>query len=641
MPADAFDPVAILAERFRAAIAAAFPDLGPDVDPLISASRNPQFGDFQSNAAMGLGKQFGKPPREIAKAIVGRLEVADIAEGVSEASIAGPGFINIRLRGDALAALLGKMEAGELGLGKGEGGGVLGETPGTVVVDLCGVNLAKQMHVGHLRSIIIGDAIARTMDRLGYHVIRQNHVGDWGLPIAMVTRKLREEAAAGRVDLDRLTLDVLEKLYRRAQAECDADERGLAAARRWGHPKAIAELEEQVGGANEELAGAKATLVKLQTGDAETVAVWKRIADVTMTECLATCARLHADIDAADSAGESSYAAELQPLVEDLALRGVAEESDGALVVRVEGIEEPCLIRKSERGGGGYLYATTDLAAIRRRVRSMGAERVIYCVDARQGLHFRQVFGAAAKAGYDRIPAVLGDLTIKPADYDRPQAKLEHAAFGTVLGEDGRPFKTRSGENVKLSDLIDEAIDRAGKAIAENPDFSADERARIAEVIGIAAVKYADLSSDRARDYVFSFERMLAFEGNTGPYLLYALVRIRSIFRKAEAMLGTEAVRTTAAAPFALGSAEEKALALAILRYPGAVRSVAQTLEPHRLCQYLYDLAGAYSVFFTNCPVLKAPDDATRASRLHLCAMTERVLADGLTLLGIQLLDRM
>lgn len=642
--ADSFDPVAILAERFRAAIGAAFPQVGDGADPLITASRNPQFGDFQSNAAMGLGKALGMPPREVAKGIVSKVDLGEIAEPVTESSIAGPGFINIRLRAEALAGLLGGMERGDLGLARAGAGK---EPLGTVVMDLGGVNLAKQMHVGHLRSIIIGDALARTLERLGHKVIRQNHVGDWGLPIAMVTHKLMEETAAGRADPGRLSLDELERLYRRAQAECAADSRGLAAARKWwGHPKLVAELEEQVAGAEESLAEAKATLLALQTGDPKTVAVWKRIADITMAECLSTCARLHADITAEHSAGESSYAAELPGLVEDLLSRGVAEIDDGAVVVRVEGIAEPCLIRRSERSGGGYLYATTDLAAIRRRARVFGAGRVVYCVDARQSLHFRQVFGAAAKAGYNRIPPPerLGELAITEADAARPRASLEHAAFGMVLGEDGRPYKTRSGENVKLSALIDEAVERAGAAVAaRNPDLSEAERRAAAEVIGVAAIKYADLSNDRARDYVFSFDRMLAFEGNTGPYLLYALVRIRRIFKEAAEKLGEAAVGAAAldAAALRLEAPEEKALALALLRYPGAVRSVAASLEPHRLCQYLYDLAGAFSVFYTNCHVLRAPDEATRASRLRLCRLTERVLADGLTLLGIGLLDRM
>lgn len=614
-----FDPVALLSARVSSAIAAAFPG-NASADAMIAASKSPQFGDYQSNAAMPLGKMLGTSPREAAKAIVAKLDLADLAEPVTEASIAGPGFINIRLRGEALARLLGSLDTPELGLVKPKG-------PATkAVVDLCGVNLAKQTHVGHLRSIIIGDALARTLDRLGVDVIRQNHVGDWGLPIAMVVNKLMEESGAGRASLDRLSLDDLEKFYRGAQKECEADERGLVAAQKWwSHPKAVAELDAQVGGARERLAKAKATLVALQNHEPAAVAVWQRITDITMKACLDVCARLHAIVRPQDSAGESTYAAELAPMVEDLLKRGVAELSEGAVVVRVEGIEEPAIIRKSEKGGGGFLYATTDMAAIRRRVQKFGASRVVYCVDARQSLHFKQVFGAAVKAGYATVP---GDGV----------ASLEHAAFGMVLGPDGRPFKTRSGENVKLDDLIDEAIERAGKVVREkNPELPAAELKRIAEVVGVSAIKYADLSVHRARDYEFNFDRMLAFEGNTGVYLLYSLARTRSIYRKAVEKLGPP----SAASPFVIGTTEEKNLALALLRYPGTVRSVASALEPNRLCQYLYDLAGVFSVFYTNCPVIHAEDPGVRASRLRLTALTERVLADGLGLLGIQTLERM
>ncbi|MBC7835725.1 MAG: arginine--tRNA ligase [Phycisphaerales bacterium] len=617
-----FDPLIILSERFKQAIAAAFPDqpASRDADPLITPGRNPQLADFQSNAAMPLGKALGKPPREIASAILAKLDLTAIAEPFTDASIAGPGFINIRLSAAALAGLLGRLDTPSLGID-------LPEHPHRIVVDLCGVNLAKQMHVGHLRSIIIGDALARTLTRLGHTVVRQNHVGDWGLNIAMVTAKAQAEHAAGRLSFSDLSLDDLERLYKLAQRECSADERGLAAALRWwAHPKAVAELETQVTGAREELAKAKATLVRLQAHDPETVAAWQRIADITMRACLETCARLHADVRAEHSAGESSYSEELALVVDDLARRAVAEESNGALVVRCEGIDEPCLIRKSD---GGFLYATTDMAAIRRRVQKLGASRVIYCVDIRQGLHFKQIFCAAHKAGYAATPT--------------GPALLEHAGFGMVLGEDGRPYKTRTGENIKLTDLIDEAIERAGAVVAaKSPDLPPAERARIAEVVAIAAIKYADLSNDRARDYVFSFDRMLAFEGNTGPYLLYALARTRSILRKAaEQPGGPPAPTQGAGAPLRLTEKHEKELALALLRYPGALRSVAQSLEPHRLCQYLYDLAGAFSAFYTNCPVLTAQGDATRASRLRLCALTERLLADGLNLLGIETVDRM
>ncbi len=612
-----YDPVEVLGERFRDAIRAAYPEV-TDPDPLIAPARNRQFGDYQSNAAMKLGKEVGAKSRDVAVKIVEQLELDDLAEGFGAESIAGPGFINVRLRADVLAGLLESM---------GDGLGIEAPaTPETVVVDLVGVNLAKQMHVGHLRSMIIGDALARTFARLGEKVVRQNHVGDWGLPIAMVTERVRREAAAGRVDLDNLTLDELNRLYRDAQSSCAPDRRGLEAARKWwAHPKAMAELEAQVEGADEELAQAKATLLKLQSHEPDTVAIWERIADATMDACLATCKRLNVDVDPDDSAGESSYAEELAGLVEDLESRRVATIDDGALVVDLtnQGVREPCIIRKSD---GGFLYATTDIAGVRRRVRTLEADRVVYAVDARQGLHFKQVFLAATKAGY---------ATKDGAD---APSSLEHAAFGTILGEDGKPFKTRSGENVKLTDLIDDAVARAMRKVEElNPELGPDERAKVAEAVAVAAIKYADLSSDRIRDYVFSLDRMVAFEGATGPYLLYAVVRIRSIFRKARERFGDQAV----GGHVVLGATEEKDLALALVRYPGVVRDVARTLEPHRLCQYLYELAGLFNGFFQSCPVIKADDEATRASRLRLCELTERVLVDGLGVLGIETLERM
>ena len=645
----AYDPVQILAERFSAAIGAAFP-AAPSTDPQITASRNPAFGDFQCNAAMSLAKAAGKPPREVAKALLQLVDLSGLAEPLTEASIAGPGFINITLRRDALAGLLDALDTPALGIEP---------IPGThtVVVDLCGVNLAKQMHVGHLRATIIGDSLARILERLGYTVVRQNHVGDWGLPIAMVTDRLMQLAAGGE-DIDRLDLDALERLYKDAKAEADADERGLAAVRKFNlGPKAAAELEEQVAGASEAMARAKRTLLKLQNHDPETVRFWQRIVDVTMTECVRTCARLNTIVRLEDTAGESSYAEELAGLVADLERRGVAEISEGALVIRVPGFEEPCLIRKTD---GAFLYATTDLAGIRRRVRTFGAERVVYAVDARQALHFKLVFGAAAKAGFTTRPGAagagdsMGGVATSLADKPPvpPIATLEHAAFGMVLGEDNRPFKTRSGENVKLSSLIDEAVERAlvvvEQKIAEARQTAAaharpfaepsmEEKRNIADAVGVAAVKYADLSNDRIKDYVFSFDRMLAFEGNTGPYLLYALVRVRQIFQRAQ----EQGVRIDPGAPVAIGAPQEKTLALTLLRYPGTLRAVGTSLEPHRLCNYLYELAQAYSTFYNECHVLNAPDEPTRQSRLHLCRLVERIMADGLGLLGIRLLDRM
>ena len=613
----ASDPADLLAQRFAAAIARAFPDLSEiDADPMLGPARQPRFGDYQSNAAMPLAKKLGRKPRDVAQAIVDHLDLSGLAEPVTPESIAGPGFINVTLSARALAGMLAALDTPRLGLPPVT-------EPETVVVDLCGVNLAKQMHVGHLRSTVIGDAIARTLERLGHTVVRQNHVGDWGLPIAMVTARLKRETDAGRIDPDRLTLADLNRLYREAQRECDPDTKGLERVRRHGlGPKAEAELEEQVAGATEALDRAKAALVELQAGDPEIARVWRTIYDITMAEVLATCARLHTRIAADHSAGESSYAELLRPTVEDLETRGVAEESDGALVVRVEGVKEPCLVRKRD---GGYLYATTDIAAIRRRVQEIGASRVIYVVDARQALHFRQVFGAAHKAGYTSSPGGA-------------EARLEHAGFGTVLGEDNKPLKTRSGENVKLTDLLDEAVVRARAAIDErDPGMTADERARTAERVGIAAIKYADLQTERVRDYVFGFDRMVSFEGNTGPYLLYALTRLHSVIRRA----AEAGVRPDPEAEIVIAEPDEKTLALALLRYPRAVRTVGETLEPSRLCAYAYDLAVAFSGFYDRCPVLRAPDGASRDSRLRLCDLTRRVLEDALGVLGLPTVERM
>jgi arginyl-tRNA synthetase len=624
--ASAFDPVALLSERFTAAIRAALSDLGIDppgeIDPQIAPSRNPDFGDFQCNAAMGLAKRNTLKPRDVAQKIVEHADLSGLAHDLDAESIAGPGFINVRLKPETLGDLLSAIDGPHLGLPRPR-------DAETVVVDVCGVNLAKQMHVGHLRSSVIGDTIARVFERLGHPVVRQNHVGDWGLPIAMVTARLMRAEASGEADLGVLTLDDLNGLYRAAQRECAAERRALAFCEKWGMgPKVRAELEGQIASADEAMEHAKATLVRLQSGDPEVVRVWQRIEEITMAVCLETCRRLHTRIDATHSAGESSYREELAGVVEDLERRGIAEESDGALVVRVEGVKEPCLIRKRD---GGFLYATTDLAAVRRRVQEIGADRVVYCVDARQGLHFRQVFGAAIEAGY----ATRGGST----------ATLEHAAFGTVLGEDNRPLKTRSGENIKLSALLDEAIERAESAVREaNADkdetLSDPEIAEIAEGVGIAAVKYADLSNERSKDYVFSFDRMLAFKGDTGPYLLYALVRIRKILLEA-GRAGIDTDSASANASFVIADEAEKALALAILPYPGVVRGVGLSLEPHRLCAFLYALATAFSSFYDKCPVVRAGDDATVQSRVRLCALVGKVLEDGLATLGIPTVERM
>lgn len=611
------DPVAILDERFKAAIARAFPEMAGRADPLIAPSKKAALGDFQCNAAMALGKMVGQNPREVAVAIVEAVDLSDIAEPVDASSIAGPGFINVTLQGESLASLLGELAGDNLGLPP------VG-SPQKVVVDLCGVNLAKQMHVGHIRAIVIGDAVARTLERLGHTVIRQNHVGDWGLPIAMVVDYLHRESEAGRVDLDAITLDDLDGIYKAMKARTGAGRTGLRLAEKWDlGPKVVAELEAEVADADDAMAQAKATLIALQGGEQWAVDLWQRISDITMGACMDACRRLHTRIEIGDSAGESSYRDELAPMVDDLIERGVAEEDGGALVVRGEGKDPPALMRK---GDGGFLYATTDVAAIRRRVGEFGASRVIYCVDVRQSMHFRQVFAAARKAGFATTP-------------EGAEASLEHAAFGTILGTDGRPFKTRSGESVKLQDLLDEAHDRAEKVVAErSPDQSDDERAHTGEVVAMAALKFADLANDRVRDYVFDFDRILAFEGDTGPYLLYALVRIKSMFRNAQERGVGEGWKD---APIRVEHEGEKQLAMALLRYPSVVRAVGEHLEPHRLCQHLLEIANKFSGFYQTCPVLKAEDDATRDSRLRLCELTARVLEDGMGVLGLPTLERM
>ena len=623
------DPLQLLRERFLTAMQAAFGDRLPETpDPLIGASRNPEFGDFQSNAAMPLAKALREKPRAIAETIVEHLDLSGLAQPLTDESIAGPGFINIRLAPEALAQFLAELDTPELGV-------EAPAKPETVVVDLCGVNLAKQMHVGHLRATVIGDALARTFERLGHRAVRQNHLGDWGLPIAMVAARIQSLHEAGELDLESLSLDELDRLYRAAQRECaiGGDERALKTVEEYGaHPKILDEITLALKPGQAARARSTDMLLRLQSGDEEALGYWRRVYEITMSECLRTCERLQATVTAEHTAGESTYRDDLPEIIADLESRKIAVESQGALVVRLDefGIAEPLLVRKSD---GGFLYATTDLAGIRRRVQKLGGDRLIYAVDARQSLHFKQVFAAAKKAGYART-------------VDGSEAALEHAAFGTVLGEDGSPFKTRSGENVKLADLLDEAVRRAEEAVEEkNPSLSPAVRSEVAEAIGIGAIKYADLSSDRVKDYMFNFDRMLAFEGDTGPYLQYAYVRVRSIFRKAKSELGIDPARFEAAAPdrsaFIINAPEEKALALALLRFPATLEAVAEHLEPHRLCGYLYDVATSFSSFFQACPVLRAEDDETRLSRLRLCALTGRVLRDGLMTLGITPLEQM
>ena len=612
--AESSNPATVLGEMVRQAVVAAFGDSYAETDPLIRGSQNPEFGDYQSNCAMGLAKRVGANPREVATKIVEAIDTGALSD---PPEIAGPGFMNFRLRPSALATLLGAMDDDRLGIEQST-------DSHSVVIDMCSVNVAKQMHVGHLRSTIIGDAIARVFEREGRVVYRENHLGDWGLPIAMVLHQLRASGA----DLDRIQLPELDQAYREAQLTGRADGRGLDAARRLhAGPHRIAELEAQNAGAEAATTAAKTTLVALQRGDEELVRDWNKLINCTLSALFEAIDILGVDLGPENNRGESFYRDRLDGVIDAFVEQKLAREDAGALVVDFDDRDRPMLIRKSD---GGFLYATTDLAAVRFRTSELNAGRIIYVVDARQRDHFRDVFDAVRKIGWDRTP-------------DERAADLVHIGFGTVLGPDKKPLKTRSGKNITLRSLLEEACERGQSEVharAEDPNapthgLDAAELDRIGQAVGIAAVKYADLSTDLVRDYIFDMDNMIRFEGNTGPYLQYAHARVCSILRRAE-----EDGITWSDTAFAVAEPAEKALAMALLKYGEVVSGVGQSLEPHRLCSYLYDLANAYSSFYQNCPVLKVEGDL-RSGRLRLCDLTRRVLSDGLGLLGITAPDRM
>jgi len=570
----------MIADRMRDAIVRACGAEHADVDPLIRPTQDARFGDFQANVAMSLAKRLGKKPRDVADALVAALDVTGLA---ATPTIAGPGFVNFRIDDPLLGRLAGEASAdARLGLA------TTGE-PLSVVVDYSGPNVAKDMHVGHLRSTVIGDAIARTLAFEGHRVTRQNHVGDWGTQFGMLIEHLVEQ---GRALTDE-TLD-LTACYREASTRDAADPAFAERARR--------------------------RVVALQSGDPESRRIWTHLVALSERRFQAVYDQLGVALATDDIRGESFYNDRLAAVVADLRAAGLARESEGAICVFPDGFKTkdgaplPLIVQK---GDGGYLYATTDLAALRYRVGELGARRLVYVTDARQRQHFQMVFATARAAGW------------APAD-----VALEHVPFGSVLGEDGKPFKTRAGETVGLATLLDEAETRAHAIVAEkNADLDPAEQARVAHAVGIGAIKYADLASDRVKDYVFSWDRMLAMDGNTAPYLQYAYTRIRSIFRKA-------GIDHAPPAPIVFAEPAERALALAILAFEGVVDAVGRTLEPHRLCGYLYDLATAFSAFYEACPVLSA-EPPLRAGRLVLADLTGRTLAQGLELLGIRVVERM
>jgi arginyl-tRNA synthetase len=575
------DPLVPLRQRIDAATRAA---LGADGEGADAALHLSQHADYQADLALALARKLKKNPREVATAIAAKLAPDDV---LAKVEVSGPGFLNLTLQGAYLAALAETMR-GDARLGVARA-----SKPETIVVDYSSPNVAKEMHVGHLRSTIIGDSLARLAEWQGHTVVRRNHIGDWGTPFGMLIEHLVDERAAGA----EAGVRELVVFYRAARAKFDGD-------------PAFADR-------------ARARVVKLQSGDAETLALWRRLIDVSVEHFTALYGALDVKLGPQDVAGESTYNDALPGIVSELQAKGLAVESEGAICVFPpgftgrEGEPVPLIIRKQE---GGYGYATTDLAALRHRVRDLGARRLLYVVGAPQAQHLAMVFAVARMAGW--------------ADEG---VRLEHVAFGSVLGPDKKMLKTRAGDSVSLASLVEEAIARAAKAVADKaPDLPPEEQARIARAVGVGAVKYADLSSDRIKDYVFDWNRMLSFEGNTAPYLMYAHARIRSILRRA-----AEADDAGAAlGAIVLEAPQERALALGLAQLEGAIDRAAEANHPHRICAFLYDVATAFTAFYEACPVLKA-DGPTRASRLALCDVTARTLALGLDLLGIAAPEQM
>ncbi|PHI30861.1 arginine--tRNA ligase [Budvicia aquatica] len=576
---------ALLTDKItQALIAAGAPS---DCEAQVRQSAKAQFGDYQANGIMSVAKKLGLPPRQLAEQVLTHLDLSPIANKVE---IAGPGFINIFLAPEWLAS------QAKIALADAK----LGVTPAvkqTIVVDYSAPNVAKEMHVGHLRSTIIGDAVVRTLEFLGHHVIRANHVGDWGTQFGMLIaylEKMENEHA------DNMSLSDLEAFYRAAKQHYDQDPEFAERARNY--------------------------VVKLQGGDEYCRAMWRKLVDVTMYQNILTYKRLNVTLTVDDVMGESLYNSMLPGIVADLKAKGLAVQSDGATVVYLdefknkEGEPMGVIIQKND---GGYLYTTTDIACAKYRYETLKADRVLYYIDSRQHQHLMQAWTIVRKAGY--VPESV---------------TLEHHMFGMMLGKDGKPFKTRSGGTIKLSDLLDEAIENADAKLHalimdKNPDMSEDELRSVINAVGIGAVKYADLSKNRTTDYIFDWDNMLALEGNTAPYMQYAYTRVASIFKRA----GIE--ENSLIGDLQLVDDREKALATRLLQFEETLYAVAREGTPHTMCSYLYDVAGLFSGFYENCPILNHDDQAIRNSRLQLAALTARTLKQGLDTLGIETVERM
>ncbi|MND11310.1 Arginine--tRNA ligase [compost metagenome] len=573
---------ALLSEKVsHALIAAGAP---ADCEPQVRQSAKIQFGDYQANGVMAVAKKLGMAPRQLAEQVLSHLDLNGIANKVE---IAGPGFINIFLDPAFLAANVSQALSSErLGVAQPQAQ--------TIVVDYSAPNVAKEMHVGHLRSTIIGDAAVRTLEFLGHKVIRANHVGDWGTQFGMLIAWLEKQQ---QENAGEMALADLEGFYREAKKHYDEDE-------------AFAER-------------ARSYVVKLQGGDEYFRQMWRQLVDITMSQNQITYDRLNVTLTRDDVMGESLYNPMLPGIVADLKAQGLAVESEGATVVFLdeyknkEGEPMGVIIQKKD---GGYLYTTTDIACAKYRYETLHADRVLYYIDSRQHQHLMQAWTIVRKAGY--VPGSV---------------PLEHHMFGMMLGKDGKPFKTRAGGTVKLADLLDEALERARRLVTEkNPDMPADELEKLANAVGIGAVKYADLSKNRTTDYIFDWDNMLAFEGNTAPYMQYAYTRVLSVFRKAEID-----ERALSAAPVIITEDREAQLAARLLQFEETLTVVAREGTPHVMCAYLYDLAGLFSGFYEHCPILSAESEETRNSRLKLAQLTAKTLKTGLDTLGIETVERM
>ena len=572
----------ILSEKIKQAMIAAGTDA--QCEALVRQSGKVQFGDYQANGIMPAAKKLGLNPREFAQNVLDKADLQDIAE---KTEIAGPGFINIFLKNTWLAENINRaVQDPKLGVHNPE--------KQTVVVDYSSPNVAKEMHVGHLRSTIIGDAVVRTLEFLGNHVIRANHVGDWGTQFGMLIaylEKMENEHAS------EMELSDLEAFYRAAKKHYDEDPVFAEKARNY--------------------------VVKLQSGDEYCRTMWQKLVKITMQQNQHNYDRLNVTLTDKDVMGESLYNPMLPGIVEDLKKQGLAVEDDGALVVYLDEFKNKdgdpmgVIVQKKD---GGFLYTTTDIAAAKYRYETLKAHRALVFSDTRQSQHMQQAWLITRKAGY--VPDSF---------------QLEHKNFGMMLGKDGKPFKTRSGDTVKLADLLDEAIERAGVLISQKSTaLSEQEKADVIEAVGIGSVKYADLSKNRTTDYVFDWDNMLSFEGNTAPYMQYAYTRIRSIFNRSQIALSD-----VEQAQLSITDEKERALAIKLLQFEEAVQVVGKEGTPHVLCAYLYELAGAFSSFYEHCPILNHDDQQVKLSRLKLALLTERTLKQGLDLLGIKTVEKM